>query len=81
MSTTAVVAVVLIVAFFLVLPKIGQVKDANAALAEAQAQQATLGAQLAALQPAETEAPRTARRSGGSSRPSRRPSTSRASCC
>ena len=53
----AVVAVVLIVTFFLVLPKIGQVKDANAALTEAQAQQATLGAQLAALQQAEAEAP------------------------
>ena len=51
------VAVVLIVLFFLVLPKIGQVKDANASLTEAQAQQATLGAQLAALQQAEAEAP------------------------
>ena len=39
------------------LPKAGQVKDANAALTEAQAQQATLGAQLAALQQAEAEAP------------------------
>jgi len=53
----AVVAVVLIVTFFLVLPKAGQVKDADAALTEAQAQQATLGAQLAALQQAEAEAP------------------------
>ena len=43
--------------FFLVLPKAGQVKDADAALTEAQAQQATLGAQLAALQQAEAEAP------------------------
>ena len=48
---------VLIVLFFLVLPKMGQVKDANATLTEAQAQQATLGAQLAALQQAQTEAP------------------------
>lgn len=48
---------VLIVLFLLVLPKMGQVKDANAALTAAQAQQATLGAQLAALQQAETEAP------------------------
>jgi Tfp pilus assembly protein PilO len=48
---------VLIVLFFLVLPKMGQVKDANATLTELQAQQATLGAQLAALQQAETEAP------------------------
>ena len=46
-----------LVAFFLVLPKMGQVKDANAALADAQSQQATLGAQLAALQAAQTEAP------------------------
>ena len=53
----AVVAVVLIVTFFLVLPKAGQVKDADAALTEAQAQQATLSAQLAALQQAEAEAP------------------------
>ena len=50
-------AVVLLVLFFLVLPKIGQVKDANATLTEAQAQQATLGAQLAALQQAQAEAP------------------------
>jgi Tfp pilus assembly protein PilO len=48
---------VLIVLFFLVLPKMGQVKDANATLTAAQAQQATLGAQLAALQQAQTEAP------------------------
>jgi Tfp pilus assembly protein PilO len=48
---------VLIVAFFLVLPKMGQVKDANKALTDAQGQQATLGAQLAALQQAQTEAP------------------------
>lgn len=48
---------VLVVLFFLVLPKMGQVKDANATLTELQAQQATLGAQLAALQQAQTEAP------------------------
>jgi Tfp pilus assembly protein PilO len=48
---------VLIVLLFLVLPKMGQVKDANATLTELQAQQATLGAQLAALQQAQTEAP------------------------
>jgi Tfp pilus assembly protein PilO len=53
----AVVAVVLIMTFFLVLPKMGQVKDANATLTEAQAEQATLGAQLAALQQAQAEAP------------------------
>ncbi len=52
-----VAVVVVLVAFFLVLPKMGQVKDANAALAEAQSQQATLGAQLAALQAAQTDAP------------------------
>jgi Tfp pilus assembly protein PilO len=53
----AVAVAVLIVLFFLVLPKMGQVKDANASLTELQAQQATLGAQLAALQQAQTEAP------------------------
>jgi Tfp pilus assembly protein PilO len=52
-----VAVVVVLVAFFLVLPKMGQVKDANAALADAQSQQATLGAQLAALQAAQTDAP------------------------
>jgi Tfp pilus assembly protein PilO len=52
-----VVVVVLLVLFFLVLPRIGQVQDANDSLTEAQAQQATLGAQLAALQQAEVEAP------------------------
>jgi Tfp pilus assembly protein PilO len=53
----AVALAVAIVAFFLVLPKLGQVKDANASLTDARAQQATLGAQLAALQQAQTEAP------------------------
>ncbi len=53
----AAAAAVVLVGFFLVLPKMGQVKDANAALAEAQGQQATLGAQLAALQAAQAEAP------------------------
>jgi Tfp pilus assembly protein PilO len=48
---------VLVVAFFLVLPKMGQVKDANVALTDVQSKQATLGAQLAALQQAQTEAP------------------------
>jgi Tfp pilus assembly protein PilO len=52
-----VAAVVVLVAFFLVLPKMGQVKDANGALTDAQGQQGTLGAQLAALQQAQTEAP------------------------
>jgi Tfp pilus assembly protein PilO len=52
-----VAVVVVLVAFFLVLPKLGKVKDADAALAGAQSQQATLGAQLAALQAAQTEAP------------------------
>jgi Tfp pilus assembly protein PilO len=52
-----VAVVVVLVAFFLVLPKMGQVKDANAALADEQSKQATLGAQLAALQAAQTDAP------------------------
>jgi Tfp pilus assembly protein PilO len=56
-AVAGVAVAVLLVAFFLVLPKMGQVKDANAALTEAQSQQATLGAQLAALQQAQTEAP------------------------
>ena len=53
----AVAVLLVLVAFFLVLPKMGQVKDANAELTEVQSQQATLGAQLAALQQAQTEAP------------------------
>jgi len=52
-----VVVVAVLVAFFLVLPKMGQVNEANDQLIELQGQQATLGAQLAALQQAETEAP------------------------
>jgi Tfp pilus assembly protein PilO len=56
-AAVGVAAAVLIVALFLVLPKLGQVKDANAALTDAKGQQATLGAQLAALQQAQTEAP------------------------
>jgi Tfp pilus assembly protein PilO len=53
----AVGALVLIVALFFVLPKLSEVKDANAKLEEAQGEQATLGAQLAALQQAKAEAP------------------------
>ncbi len=56
-AAAGVAVVVVLVLFFLVLPKMGQVNEANAALADAQGQQATLGAQLAALQQAETEAP------------------------
>jgi Tfp pilus assembly protein PilO len=52
------VAAVLLVAFVLVLPKMGQVKTANTALDTARGEQATLGAQLAALQQAQTEAPK-----------------------
>ena len=43
--------------FFLVLPKMGQVSDANAELTAAQAQQGTLESQLAALEQAEAAAP------------------------
>lgn len=50
-------AVVGLVVFFLVLPKMGQVSDANADLEAAQAQQATLESQLAALEQAELAAP------------------------
>ena len=54
----AVAVVVLLVAFFFVLPKMGQVKDAKASLQDAQAQQGTLGAQLAALKQSQTDAPK-----------------------
>ena len=54
----AVGVVVLLGAFVFVLPKLGQVKDANASLQEAQAQQGTLGAQLAALKQSQTDAPK-----------------------
>lgn len=53
----AVAVLIVLVAFFLVLPKMGQVKDANAALEGAVTQQSTLGSQLAALQQAEADAP------------------------
>lgn len=52
-----VVVVLGLVVFFLVLPKMGQVSDANADLEAAQAQQATLESQLAALEQAELAAP------------------------
>ena len=48
----------LLVMFFLVLPKMGQVKDANKTLQDAQTQQSTLNSQLAALKQAETDAPK-----------------------
>ena len=54
----AVAAAVLLVALFFVLPKMGQVKDAKASLQDAQAQQGTLGAQLAALKQSQTDAPK-----------------------
>lgn len=54
----AVGAALLLVAFFLVLPKMGQVKDANKTLQDAQTQQSTLNSQLAALKQAETDAPK-----------------------
>ena len=54
----AVAAVLVLVAFFLVLPKMGQVKDANAALDLAVTTRSTLESQLAALQQAEADAPK-----------------------
>jgi Tfp pilus assembly protein PilO len=57
-AAVAVAVAVLLVAFFLVLPKMGQVKDANKALEDAQTQQSTLDSQLAALKQAETDAPK-----------------------
>jgi Tfp pilus assembly protein PilO len=50
--------VLVLVAFFLVLPKMGQVKDANAALDLAVTTRSTLESQLAALQQAEADAPK-----------------------
>ena len=54
----AVAAVLVLVAVVLVLPKLGQVKDANDSLAKAQSEEATLNSQLAALKQAEQEAPK-----------------------
>jgi Tfp pilus assembly protein PilO len=54
----AVAVILVLVAFFLVLPKMGQVKDANAELESAVTQQSTLASQLAALEQAEADAPK-----------------------
>lgn len=48
---------VILMVFFLVLPKMGEVSDANDELAAAQAQQGTLESQLAALEQAQAAAP------------------------
>lgn len=50
-------ALALLMVFFLVLPKMGEVSDANDELAAAQAQQGTLESQLAALEQAQAAAP------------------------
>ena len=77
----AVVLAVLLV-FFLVLPKMGEVSTANDDLAAAQAQQRTLESQLAALEQAEAAAPEAkADHPGAWSSRSRRPSTRRDCCC
>ena len=47
----------LLLIFFLVLPKLGQVSDAQQELEDAQAEQQTLSSRLAALQQAREEAP------------------------
>ena len=52
-----VIAIVFLMIFFLVLPKMGQVGDAESELAAAQGQQGTLESQLAALEQAELAAP------------------------
>ena len=52
-----VLALAVILVFFLVLPKMGEVSTANADLLAAQAQQSTLESQLAALEQAEAAAP------------------------
>lgn len=54
----AVAVLLVLVAFLLVLPKMGQVKDADAALEQAVTQQSTLASQLAALKQAEADAPK-----------------------
>lgn len=51
------VALIALLIFFLVLPKMGQVSQANEELAAAEAQQGTLESQLAALEQAEAAAP------------------------
>jgi Tfp pilus assembly protein PilO len=52
-----VLAVLLLMVFFLVLPKMNQVSSANDQLTQAKSQQATLQSQLAALQQAQQDAP------------------------
>ncbi len=52
-----VIVLVGLLVFLLVFPKMGEVSDANDALAAAQAQQGTLESQLAALEQAEAAAP------------------------
>jgi Tfp pilus assembly protein PilO len=54
----AVAVAVLLIAFFLLLPKMGQVKDADKRLQDLQTQQSTLDSQLAALKQAEVDAPK-----------------------
>jgi Tfp pilus assembly protein PilO len=51
------IAVILLVVFLLVLPKMNQVSEANEQLTAAQAEQGTLESQLAALEQAQAEAP------------------------
>lgn len=53
----AVAAVLVLAAVFLVLPKLGQVKDANDQLDQATSQEQTLSSQLAALKQAQQDAP------------------------
>ncbi len=53
----AAAAVALLLVLFLVLPKMGQVTEAQAELEEAQAKQQTLSSQLTALEEAREEAP------------------------
>ncbi len=56
-AAVAVVALVGVAVLFLVLPKRGQLSDANAALQQAQSNQTSLEAQVRALQQAKVEAP------------------------
>lgn len=54
----AVAAVIVLMSLFLVLPKLGQVKDANDTLDQAVSQESTLASQLAALKQAQQDAPK-----------------------
>ncbi len=57
-AAAATVALAVLMVFFLVLPKLKQVSDARAQLADERAKQSTLESQLRALQDAKNAAPK-----------------------